>query len=303
MNHNSIKASPLPYLISSARPKTLLAVLGPILLGLALAYEQSPNFSWMLALLILATGFLLQISTNLVNDYGDYKSGVDSIRSLGPARLAQAKNIAPSTLKRAFSVTFFLALLCGLPLMQRGGVPAIAIGVASLLAAYCYTAGPVPLSYFALGEVLALIFFGPVAVSGTYLVQTGVWSPTIALYGLIPGVISAGLMALNNFRDRQDDAKTKKKTLALYLGEKGARLLVLSFLASAPVLVAIIAFYESKPLLLIGIAPFFIMGKKWQMLYRHPVNSGLNAFIPAIGKFLLLTCLATGIALLVSAPV
>jgi 1,4-dihydroxy-2-naphthoate octaprenyltransferase len=304
MNASNSRAQIMQYLVSSARPKTLLAVVGPVLLGfcLALAHTTAAHFPWGLAILILITGLLLQISTNLVNDYGDFFSGVDQNRNHGPSRLAQAKHISPAILKRAFTTTLSLALVCGIPLMLRGGAAALAIGLSSLVVAYCYTGGPVPLAYIALGEVLALFFFGPIAVAGTYLVLTQEWSQSAALYGFIPGFISAALMALNNFRDREDDSMTAKKTLAILLGEKAARLLVLAFLLAAPVGLGILAWFDSKPYLLAAAIPFFILLPKWRELFHHPVNAGLNQFIPVIGKFLFFTSLSTGVAYVLSRP-
>jgi len=161
--------SKLKIWISSARPKTLWAAVGPVLIGSAMAYSDSDdplNIAVLLATLLAA--LLIQIGTNFANDYYDFVKGADTTDRVGPVRATQAGLVTPAQMKTAFIITFALAVLLGAYLVWRGGLPILIIGVASVVCAVLYTAGPFPLAYIGLGEVFVMIFFGPVATGGTY---------------------------------------------------------------------------------------------------------------------------------------
>ncbi len=209
--------SKLKTWIQSARPKTLWAAVGPVLIGSAMACaDGSLNIAVLLATLLAA--LLIQIGTNFANDYYDFVKGADTTDRVGPVRATQAGLVTPAQMRRAFIITFGLALLLGVYLVWRGGVPILIIGVASVVCAVLYTAGPFPLAYIGLGEVFVLIFFGPVAVAGTYYLQTLSINANVIIAGLAPGLLSTAILAVNNFRDIETDKIAGKKTLAVRFG-------------------------------------------------------------------------------------
>lgn len=277
--------------IMAARPKTLFAGMGPVIMGLAIAYSDQHALSTPIAVLTLACCLLMQIGTNLVNDYFDFAKGTDTSDRLGPVRVTQAGLLPPQSVKRGYQLVLALAFILGIPLMISGGPLIIAIGGASLLAAYAYTGGPIPLSYLGLGEILALIFFGPIAVAGTYYLQTHQLSLTPVLYGLIPGFLSWSIMAVNNLRDREQDRLNHKRTLAVRSSELGARLIVIFGIILSQVLCVNAFFTLGNKWALASLLLTALFYKTWQRVLTAPLDSRLNDCLAAIGKFLFLNCL------------
>ncbi len=208
----------LTYWIQAIRPKTLSAGVAPILIGCTLAYNAH-HFHLISALCALVASVSIQIGTNLANDYFDFKKGADTPDRIGPTRVTQAGLIPPETVKKAFILAFGIAVLAGLYLIFRGGWPIIAIGLASILSGVLYTGGPFPLGYIGLGDLFAGLFFGPVAVMGTYYVNTLSVSKLSLLFGLALGAYSVALISMNNLRDADEDSRTNKRTLVVLLGK------------------------------------------------------------------------------------
>ena len=208
---------------SAARARTLPASIAPVLIGVVLAYADGVGHA-LAAWAALAGAILIQIGTNYANDYFDFVKGADTAERLGPRRAVQSGLISPEAMRRATILVFGLAILVGLYLAARGGWPIVVVGVASILCGVLYTGGPYPLGYRGLGDLFVLVFFGPVAVAGTYWVQALEldWRPIVA--GLGPGLISVAILAVNNLRDRQTDAKAGKRTLAVRLGVRFTRI-------------------------------------------------------------------------------
>jgi 1,4-dihydroxy-2-naphthoate octaprenyltransferase len=163
------------------------------------------------------------VGTNLVNDYVDFKKGADTPDRLGPVRVTQSGLIAPPTVLGAAFVFFGLATLAGVYLVNVAGWPVVAMGVASLLAGYGYTGGPFPLAYHGLGDVFVFVFFGLVAVNGTYFVQAHQLSTASWLGGITVGALGTTLIVVNNLRDIPTDVLVGKRTLAVRLGVTGSR--------------------------------------------------------------------------------
>jgi 1,4-dihydroxy-2-naphthoate octaprenyltransferase len=209
--------------ISAARPKTLWVSVAPVLMGGALAYRDTYTIGWPV-LVALLCAMLIQIGTNLANDYFDFIKGKDTPGRLGPTRATQAGLISPTTMRNAFVGCFVLAVILGSGLVIRGGWPIVLVGVLSVAAGIAYTGGPYPLAYLGLGDLFVLIFFGPVAVAGTYYVEALSYSGRAAIAGLIPGLIAVGILAVNNLRDVDEDRSTGKRTLAVRLGPKAVRI-------------------------------------------------------------------------------
>jgi 1,4-dihydroxy-2-naphthoate octaprenyltransferase len=223
--------------IQAIRPKTLTAAVVPVLVGTGLAYAHG-GARLAPALAALVGALLIQIGTNLTNDYYDFKKGADTAARLGPPRVTQQGLIPPGHVLTAALGAFALALLVGLYLTWVGGWPILVIGVASVLSGYAYTGGPFPLGYHGLGDVFVLVFFGFVAVGGTYFVQTGSVTPAVWLAGLPVGALGTALLAVNNLRDVDTDVTAGKRTLAVRFGRSFARgeygtLLVVAFAAPA----------------------------------------------------------------------
>lgn len=208
--------------ILALRPKTLSAAIAPVAVGTALSFAAG---SWRpgVALVTLLCAVLIQIGTNLTNDYFDFKKGADTEERLGPKRVTQSGLIAPGTVFAGALTAFGLAFLVGLALIWIGGWPIAVIGVTSLLAGYAYTGGPFPLAYNGLGDVFVLVFFGPVAVCGTVWLQAGAVGPAAWIASLAMGASGTAILVVNNLRDATTDAKANKRTLIVRFGEKAGR--------------------------------------------------------------------------------
>ena len=241
--------------ILASRPKTLSAAVVPVLIGTALA---APRVNWMLFASALFGALFIQIGTNFVNDALDYKKGADTTERLGPLRVTQAGLLSSGAVLRAAIVCFVLASLCGVPLILRGGWPIVIIGVTSIVAAYAYTGGPYPLAYNGLGELFVMVFFGFVAVGGSYYVQTLTIDAAVIVAGFAAGSLACVLLVINNLRDVVADEASNKKTMAVRLGEDFARLEV-AFFALAPfIAVLIIAQLRHRDWLLLPLADAFL---------------------------------------------
>ena len=211
-----------PWLVA-ARPKTLAAAVVPVLVGTSLARNAGGPTLWGLFACALAGAVFIQIGTNLVNDAIDFKKGTDTAERLGPLRVSQAGLLPADSVLRGAYVCFFLAACFGVPLILRGGWPILAIGVASILAAYAYTGGPYPLAYHGLGELFVMIFFGFVAVGGSYFLQRLRIDSAALMAGFACGSLAIVLLAINNLRDLPNDRASRKRTMAARLGEGFAR--------------------------------------------------------------------------------
>ena len=209
--------STLKNWIQASRPKTLLAGLSPVLLGSAYAFSEG-TFLLLTFIATLFSAIFIQIGTNLVNDYYDFKKGADTASRKGPTRVTQAGLISPKHVKLGFYTCFILAFIIGLYLMYIGGIPIIIIGLSSLLFAYMYTGGPFPLGYKGLGDIFVFAYFGPIAVAGTSYLQTLTFSINVVVLGFIPGLLSVAILTVNNLRDSNEDALVDKKTLVVRFG-------------------------------------------------------------------------------------
>lgn len=214
--------TPTDAWIEAARPRTLGAAVSPVIVGTALALGH--RASHLPAAFCALTGALLiQIATNFANDYFDYLKGADTAERKGPLRAAQSGLVKPIHVLRAALVTYLLAFLPGAYVVWRGGWPFIAIGLLSVVFGIIYTAGPFPLAYTGLADVFVLVFFGPVAVVGTYYLQTLTLQAAPFVAGLGPGLLAVALLTVNNLRDVDEDRKANKKTLAVRFGRGFAR--------------------------------------------------------------------------------
>jgi 1,4-dihydroxy-2-naphthoate polyprenyltransferase len=231
-------AAPSPELdradiwILAMRPRTLPAAMAPVLAGTGLAIHDGV-FNALPALAAMVGAILIQIGTNLANDYSDFKRGADTHERLGPTRVTQAGLLQPEEVKRGAMVALGAAFVVGIYLVAVGGWPIVVIGLASLVCAVAYTGGPFPLAYNYLGDVFVFLFFGLVAVGGTYWVQAGFLSPAALLVGSGVGALATAILVVNNLRDLETDARAGKRTLATLLGVRGTRIQYMALLFMA----------------------------------------------------------------------
>lgn len=272
----------------AARPKTLWAGIAPVIIGTAMAFGDGA-FHWPSALCALLGSVLIQVGTNLANDYFDFLKGADTTERIGPTRATQAGLIAPQTMKRAAIAIFAAALLPGAYLVWRGGWPLVAIGLASILCGVLYTAGPFALGYIGLADLFVLIFFGPVAVGGTYYVQAlSIHSPAL-LAGLATGLLSVALLTVNNLRDIDQDRQAGKRTLAVRFGRTFARIEYAACVAAAVVLIPLyLSVSHQKPwLLAVPIVLIILVTPVLRTVSTKTGGAELNAALAATGKLLL----------------
>ncbi len=214
--------SPWKIWTLAIRPKTLPAGAAPVLLGSAMAWADGVHH-WPAAFMALAGALCIQIGTNLANDYFDFKKGADTDERLGPLRVTQAGLVKPRAMIAAIFFVFSLAIGASLWLIMRAGWPVTVIAVLAILSGLFYTAGPYPLGYLGLGELFVFIFFGPVAVVGSYYVQSFEMHAGVFWAGLAAGCFSSAILVVNNYRDIDTDRESGKKTLAVRFGRAFAQ--------------------------------------------------------------------------------
>ena len=207
----------------ACRPKTLSVSLSPVLVGTAVAWHDTGTLLWLPLLAAALGAAFIQIGTNLFNDVGDFLRGTDTPGRLGPKRATAEGWLTAGKVKAGAWLSFGLAFLCGIYLVWHGGWPIVAIGLASLAAGWAYTGGPKPIAYGPLGEVFVFIFFGLVAVGGSYYLQTLTLMPTALLAAALVGIHAAAVITVNNYRDLDGDAKSGKNTAAVRLGRPATR--------------------------------------------------------------------------------
>ncbi len=255
------RSAPKPWLLA-ARPRTLPAAIAPVTLGSALA-AHAHHFQLIPALLCAGFALLAQIGANFANDYFDYRRGADAPGRLGPTRAVAAGLISPGAMLGATFLALALAAAAGSGLIFYGGWPMIIIGGVSLLAALAYTGGPYPLAYHGLGEVCALIFFGLVAVLGTYDVQAGWPAPLTAwLAATACGLLAANILLVNNIRDQATDARAGKRTLTVRYGRRFARRLFCAnifFALVSPIIIFLVIRASPAMLLLLVLTPLGLL--------------------------------------------
>jgi 1,4-dihydroxy-2-naphthoate octaprenyltransferase len=279
---------PLRLWYLAARPKTLWAAVAPVIIGVSLAFHDGLAH-WPSALAALIGSLLIQIGANFSNDYFDFVKGADTAERIGPTRLTQAGLISPRQMKRGFILVFTLAFICGLYLIWRGGLPVLLLGLLSILFAILYTGGPFPLGYLGLGDLLVLIFFGPVAVGGTYYVQTLRLNYIVILASLSPGFIAAAILVANNLRDISTDRRAGKKTLAVRFGALFSRMeyIFLMFTAGfAPVLLYFITRRHRYSLAAMLIILFSI--PTFKLIFTENEGQALNKALANTSRLLLL---------------
>ena len=295
---NSI--TPVSAWLLATRPKTLPAAVAPVVVGCAMAYGHQ-DFGFWPAMACLAVALLLQIGVNLANDYFDFTKGIDTEERLGPVRVTQSGLIPPGRVKLAMTMVFVLSLLPGFYLISIGGWPVVAIGAASIIAALAYSGGPFPLASHGLGDLFVFIFFGLVAVCGTYYVQAFQLTPMVLLMGVVVGLMITAILVVNNLRDIKTDRNTGKRTLAVIIGKQKTQWEYAFLLAGAyavPAFVWIFGFASAWLLLPLATLPLAY----WQVrLIRQPSDGPtLNDLLAKTAKLAFIYSVLLSIGLILS---
>lgn len=237
----------------AARPKTLPLALVSIFTGSALAFS-SGHFSLPIALLALLTATLLQILSNLANDYGDAVKGTDNEKRLGPMRAIQSGEVSLADMKRAIVINIALTIIAGLALVfyaldsLESILAFIGLGVLAMMAAIAYTVGNKPYGYVGLGDLSVFLFFGLLGVSGTYFLHTGHIEWSLFLPSLGCGLMAVAVLNVNNMRDIENDAECGKRTVPVRLGQQRAKTYHFLLLTGAVLAFATYLLMQGKPL-------------------------------------------------------
>lgn len=224
----------------AVRPRTLPISLAPVLVGTSVAWFETHELNASVMLVALLASALIQIGTNLQNDVGDFRRGADRHGRLGPPRATTLGWLSPRQVQTAATMSFAAAICLGAFLVGVGGWPILFVGLASVAAGAAYTSGPFPIAYTRLGELFVFVFFGVVAVSGSYYLQVFGMTADALIAGAMVGMLAAAVLVVNNTRDIESDCRAGKRTLAVRLGPRFSRaeysVLLLAPFALAPVL-------------------------------------------------------------------
>jgi 1,4-dihydroxy-2-naphthoate octaprenyltransferase len=289
--------------LMAARPRTLPAAIAPVLVGTAAAVEwagELPRAGAFLA--ALAGSVFIQIGTNLANDYSDAKRGADTVDRLGPVRVTSAGLVTPQRVLVATWVAFGAAVACGVYLTVVAGIVILLIGAVSIAAGVLYTGGPRPYGYAGLGEVFVFLFFGLVAVNGSYYVQIEQLDALPLGLSIAVGFLATAILVVNNVRDLETDRRAGKNTLAVRMGRENAvnlyRLLVLGAYAVLPL--ALFA-DDASALPLIGLLSLPLAVKPLRTMSSRTDGPSLNAALAGTGALLGAFSLLVSAGLLIAA--
>lgn len=219
MAGHAIIPSGLRVWMLAIRVPTLSAAVVPVLVGSALA-ARAHRFNPLIFTVVLCAAILIQIGTNLTNDLFDFQKGADTGARLGPVRVVQAGLLSQKQVAVGSVLSFGLAILLGLYLVKVGGWPILAIGLAAVVSGIAYTGGPWPLGYHGLGDVFVFVFFGLIAMVGTFYLQAGAVTGAALLASLPVAMLVTAILVVNNLRDVDTDRQAGKRTLAVRLGRE-----------------------------------------------------------------------------------
>jgi len=277
--------------LMAARPRTLPAAVAPVLVGTSLAIHYG-TFHPLAFIAALLGATAIQIGTNLSNDYSDARRGADTDERIGPVRVTAGGLVPPRQVLIATYLTFGAAVLCGVYLIAVAGWALLAVGAASILAGVLYTGGPRPYGYEGLGEVFVFLFFGIVAVTGSYFVQRRALPWQAFVLAVPVGLLIAGILVVNNVRDIDTDRRAGKRTLAVRLGRERTRVLFAAIVATA-FLASWVPWFAGalSPWLFVTAAAAPLAIGVVQTVRTHADGPSLNAALARTAKLALLFCL------------
>jgi 1,4-dihydroxy-2-naphthoate octaprenyltransferase len=286
--------------LMAARPRTLPAAVAPVLVGTALAATED-TFKVLTFIAALIGALFIQVGTNLSNDYSDARRGADTEDRLGPVRVTAGGLVPPRQVLIATYVAFGVAVLAGVYLIATAGWELLLVGAASILAGVLYTGGPRPYGYEGLGEVFVFLFFGLVAVAGSYYVQTEEVSWEAFVLAVPVGLLASAILVVNNVRDLETDRRAGKRTLAVRLGRPRTRtvfglMVYLAFLtAPVPWILGALSPWLLLPLVLLPAAVMLV-----RLVRTHTDGPTLNRALARTGLLQLGFCILLSIGLLLS---
>jgi 1,4-dihydroxy-2-naphthoate octaprenyltransferase len=284
--------------IQGARPKTLPAAIAPVVVGAACAQlESSTQNNWLNAVFALAVSLALQVAVNYANDYSDGIRGTDKNR-VGPLRLVGSGAKKPADVKKATFLAFGVAAVFGFVLAATTTWWLLLVGVFCFLAGWFYTGGKHPYGYLGFGEVFVFIFFGVVATMGTTFVINEQLTLVSFLASVVVGCLACALLAVNNLRDIAGDQISNKKTLAVRIGESGARKFYISLFIVAGFAVILIALsYSAALIAMLGLA---VAVKPIKRVYAGATGADLIDVLVLTGRVQILVAISLSVGLLIS---
>jgi 1,4-dihydroxy-2-naphthoate polyprenyltransferase len=316
--------SPLRIWLMAARPRTLPAAIAPVLVGSAAAWWTAndacvevvngvggavsasvscdPSFRWLAFIAALVGSIFIQVGTNLANDYSDAKRGADTEERLGPVRVTSSGLIAPRRVLHATWAAFGVAVAAGIYLTTVAGILILIVGALSIAAGVLYTGGPRPYGYAGLGELFVFLFFGLVAVNGSYYVQLEEleWLP----FGLSIsiGLLSTAILVVNNVRDVDTDRRAGKNTLAVRLGrERTRRLYAALVMAAFAALPITLTLADGPEWGLLGLAAVPLALRPARAVFSRTDGPALNGALAGTGALLAAFSLLLALGLLIAA--
>jgi 1,4-dihydroxy-2-naphthoate polyprenyltransferase len=288
--------------LMAARPRTLPAAIAPVLVGTAAAIERHGDLPRVAAFIAALIGSIfIQIGTNLANDYSDANRGADTVDRLGPVRVTAAGLVAPRSVLVATWLAFGVAVAAGIYLATVAGWLIIAVGAASIAAGVLYTGGPRPYGYAGLGELFVFLFFGLVAVNGSYYVQLERldWLP-VGL-SVAVGCLATAILVVNNVRDIETDRRAEKLTLAVRIGRDGARRLYVGLVAAAYLALVITLAANGGPWwAMLGFLSLPLALRPARAVLTHTDGPALNGALAGTGALLGVFSLAASAGLLLA---
>ena len=285
--------------LMAARPQTLPAGAAPVVVGTGLAVGDGV-FAPLPAVFALVGALLLQVGTNFANDYYDAVRGADTGDREGFTRVTAGGLIEPAAVKRAMYAAFGLAVVSGVYLVYVGGIPILVVGLASVVAGVTYTGGPLPYGYRGLGDLFVFVFFGLVAVAGTYYVQAAAGAGVVLPVGLPPGTLparavvaglpaaglSTAILVVNNVRDRETDAAAGKRTLAVILGSRASRLEWTALVGMAYAVPVVFWLDGYQPAVLLSLATAPLAAAVGRTIWTRSDGAALNPALERTGRLL-----------------
>jgi 1,4-dihydroxy-2-naphthoate octaprenyltransferase len=289
--------------LMAARPRTLPAAIAPVLVGTAAAVEWLGHLPrWGAFVAALVGSIFIQIGTNLANDYSDAKRGADTADRLGPVRVTASGLVTPQRVLTATWIAYAVAVACGIYLTIVAGWVILVIGILSIAAGVLYTGGPRPYGYAGFGEVFVFLFFGLVAVNGSYYVQLEHVDALPLGLSISVGFLATAIIVVNNVRDFETDSRAGKNTLAVRIGREAAvnlyRALILGGFAVLPI--ALLA-GEASALPLIGLLAAPLAIRPTRTLAERRDGPALNGVLAATGALLGVYSLLVTAGLLITA--
>jgi len=287
----------------AARPRTLPAAIAPVFVGTAAAIERVSGLPRVAAFFAALVGSIfIQIGTNLANDYSDAKRGADTVDRLGPVRVTSSGLVAPRRVLVATWLAFAVAVAAGIYLATVAGWVIIAVGIASIAAGVLYTGGPRPYGYAGLGELFVFLFFGLVAVNGSYYVQLEKLRLLPLGLSIAIGCLATAILVVNNVRDIDTDRRADKRTLAVRIGRDATRRVYMGLIAAAYLVLVLTLVLNGGPWwALLGLLSAPMALRPASVVLTRTDGPSLNGALAGTGALLGVFSLTVSAGLLIAA--